>query len=163
MTQTQNPTAQGGPVLAWSAPTHHNHDRSPRWYLIGGGVVLAVAAYAALTGAWTLTLVSLIIGGLYYLVRQEATPLKAIRLEQDGVQFERSFTPWRQCKEFWLIETPLFTELHILRSAGLRREIRIQTGDIDPIKIRAFLSQNLPMRVDQRERLFDALIRICKL
>ncbi len=149
--------------MAWTAPAHFNHLRSNRWYLLSGVLVLAVAAYGIITGAWTLTLVTLLLGGVYFLVRREPTPLKEISLQVDGVEFEGMFTPWAQCKEFWLVATPLFTELRILRTSGLLREIRIQTGNIDPTLIRSTLSQFMAMRVDQREGLFDALIRICKL
>lgn len=150
-------------LLAWTAPSHHNYERSARWYITWGILVLIIAAYGILSGAWTLTLVALLLGGTYFLTRREATPLKEIRIENDGVEFEGNFTPWTQCKDFWLVTTPLFTELHIVRKGAIKSNIRIQTGSIDPTLIRSTVSQFLTMRPDQREHLFDALIRLCKL
>ncbi len=150
-------------LLQWSAPSHHNHDRSTRWYITGGIIVLLVSAYGILTGAWSLTLVTLLVGGSYYLVRREVTPMREIRIEIDGVQFEDSFTPWNQCGDFWLVQTPLFTDLHITRKGKFKGDIRIQTADIDPTLIRTTVSQFIPLRADQKERLMDVIIRLCKL
>lgn len=150
-------------LLSWNAPSHCNHERSARWYLVSGVFVVAIAAYGILSGTWSVTLVSLMLGGVYFITRHEPMPLKDIRIETDGVQFQNSFTPWVQCKDFWLISTPLYTELHIARKGTVKGDIRIQTGDIDPLLIRSTLSQFLTMRTDQHERLFDAIIRLCKL
>ncbi len=150
-------------LLSWTAPSHHNFSRSARWYVVSGVLVIAVAAYGILTGAWSVTLVSLLLGGVYFLTRREPTPLKEIRIETDGVQFQDSFTPWGQCKDFWLVTTPLYTELHIVRTGATKADIRIQTADIDPLVIRSTVSQFLAMRPDQHEHLFDAFIRLCKL
>lgn len=149
--------------IEWVAPSHHNHERTPRWYAIFAAVILGIAGYAILAGAWTVALVTTLLGGVYYLVRREPTPLKYIRLEKDGFQFQETFTPWKQCKDFWLVQTPLFTELHIRKQSGVLPEVVIQTGGIDVPQIRAFLSDVLTMRTDQKERLMDALIRLCKL
>ena len=149
--------------MLWSAPSHHNHERSARWYLIGGCLILAIAIYGIIIGAWTVTIVSLLVGGTYFLTRREETPVKTIRIEREGVTFQDDFTPWGQCKEFWVVQTPLFNELHILRDARVRREIRLQTATIDVTLLRSILSQFLPMRTDQREHIVDVLIRLCKL
>ena len=150
-------------LLSWSAPSQHHHHRSQRWYVTTGIIVLIIACYGILTGAWTVALVSTLVGGLYFLVRHETPALKEIRIEPDGVAFEGTFTPWSQCKDFWLVQTPLYTELHIIRNSTFNHEIRIQTVDIDPTLIRSTLSQFLTMRGDQRERLVDAIFRLCKL
>jgi hypothetical protein len=150
-------------LLQWSAPSQYKHDRSSRWYLIAGIVTIAIAAYGILTGAWTLTLVTLLVGGVYYMTRHDEPALKDIRIERDGVDFDGTFTPWAQCKDFWLIKTPQYTELHIMRNQGLNREIRVHVGDIDPTLIRSTVSQFLTMRPNQHEHILDLLIRLCKL
>lgn len=131
--------------------------------MISGGIVLAVAAFGILTGAWTLTLVALLLGGTYFLVRNESTPMRRIQIEVDGVQFDDTFTSWDQCRDFWLVQTPLFTELRVTRKSRVGGDIRIQTGEIDPTLIRTTVSQFIPLRADQREHLLDTIIRLCKL
>lgn len=163
-TQSNSPGVRTSEVLlSWTAPSHHNHVRSVRWYAIGGALILTIAVYGIVTSAWSVTLVSLLLGGVYFITRREPTALKEIRIETDGVQFQDSFTPWTQCGEFWLVQTPLFTELRIVRKGFAKSDIRIQTGPIDPTVLRSTLSQFLPMRADQREHLLDVIIRLCKL
>lgn len=150
-------------LLEWMAPSHHHHERSPRWYMIASGVVLSIAAYGILTGAWTLALVILLIGGMYFVTRAHPAAAKYIRIERDGFQFQEIFTPWSDCKAFWIVRTPQYSELHITRVKGAPREVVIQTGSIDPTLIRSTVSQFLTLRGDQREHLVDLLFRLCKL
>lgn len=150
-------------LLAWSAASRSDHARSPRWYVVAGIVVLLAALYGIASGAWTVTLVALLLGAAYFLVRNQPMPQKTIEIGSDGVTLNGVFTPWNRCRDFWLIETPLGTELHIARAGALGSEIRLQTGSIDPLEIRSSLSQYLPFRPDQREHLLDALTRLCKL
>jgi hypothetical protein len=150
-------------LLEWMAPSHHDHQRSHRWYVIAACITLGVAAYGIIIGAWSLTLVILLIAGMYFLTRGHPSALKYIRIERDGFQFQETFTPWNECKEFWIVRTPEYSELHIVRLKGIPRETVIQTGPIDPTVIRATVSQFLTLKGDQRERLLDLLLRLCKL
>ena len=160
MANTQTPTPT---VLTWSAPSAHDHDRSPRWYLFGGIAVLACAVYGILTGALSFALVSLLIGGLYFLVRTHEMPKRTIALSETGVTFENTFTPFSDLCEFWILETPLATELHITRRRGLDREIVIHLEGVGVNSVREFLSSFLPENLNRRERLVDKFIRYSKL
>jgi hypothetical protein len=84
-------------------------------------------------------------------------------IEEDGFRFADRFIPWSDCTDFWIIETPQFSRLHIARKGKGNRVVSIQTGDIDPTVIRTTISRFLPLRPDQRERLLDLIIRLCKL
>ena len=150
-------------LLEWVAPSRHDHDRTHRWYVIFAVFILTIAGYAILTGAWSVVLVELLCGGVTYLVRREPMPMKLLRIQNDGFEYQNSFTPWSQCKNFWFVQTPLYTELHISRTKLLGSEIVIQTADIDPTVIRSTLSQCITMKADQGERLLDVIIRLCKL
>ncbi|MSR87442.1 hypothetical protein EXS70_04730 [Candidatus Peribacteria bacterium] len=164
-TSTPTPASPEAPrlPLSWSAPSHYNYERSTRWYQVGGAAVAVASLYGILTGAWSVALVSVLVGGVYFLIRHEPMPVHEISIETDGLQFKGSFIPWSEFKDFWMVATPLYTELHITRKERLKGNIRIQTGDIDPTVIRAALSQYLTIREDQKEYPVDALLRICKL
>lgn len=151
------------PLLEWTAPSHPVHERSPHWYLLGSVLVLASAAYGIMTGAWTIALASLLVGGVYFLIRKEPVTFKHIALLPAGYTLDGTFTFWGDCKEFWIIHTSAHTELHILKHHGPRQETIIQTGAIDPTQIRSILSQYIKQQSDRRERLLDACIRFLKL
>lgn len=155
--------AAKAPLLEWSAPTHPIHERSARWYLVGSIVIVATAVYGILTGAWTLTLATLLVGGLYYLIRREPPTIGHIVIQPSGFTYNDAFTHWSDCQIFWLTRTPAYTELHIQKKRGLGAEVILQTAHIDPTVIRATLSHVLPCRSDHKEGWLELFIRLCKL
>lgn len=150
-------------LLEWTAMITPHHERSPRWYLIGSLLVLAFAAYGILTGAWTMSLLAILLGGLYFLIRREPPMYKRIAIHENGYEYEGVFTYWADCQEFWLIHCPGYTQLHIRKKRGFERETVIQTGSIDPNEIRSLLSQYVHLTSDRNESLLDIIIRLCKL
>ena len=163
---TQTPpqtTAKPVPSLSWSAPTAPMHDRSPKWYMYGALFVLACAVWGILTGNWTFTIVMLMTGGLYFLVRKAPVPISTITLTESGFIFDTEFTQWTDCESFWMVQTPAYAELRIRKKRGVLRNVVIQTGALPPQLIRDVLAKFLPESTDQGERLVDKIIRICKL
>lgn len=150
-------------LLSWNAQTHPDHKRSDRWYLIGGILVLLGAAYGILTHSWSLSIVILLCGAIYYLLKGHTPEAKTITLTRQGVLFEGAFTRWEDLKSFWLIATPHYTELHMTPRSRTQRMIRIQTGDIPTPDIRLVLSHFLQEESDKQENFIDTFIRICKL
>ena len=149
-------------LLEWTGYTHPPHERSMTWYLTGGGLLLILALYGAFTGIWTLSVLTIVVGAAYFLTHRSPHAPKHIALQEGGVLYDGAFFPWDNCKDFWLIYTPEYTDLHI-RLRRKMKEISIQTSHIDPSDIRSCVSQFLPVRPDQHERLMDKVIRICKL
>ena len=149
--------------LTWSAPTMHDHERSPRWYAAAGIFVLVCTVDGILTGAWTFAMVMLLTAGVYFLVHRHPVPIRTISLTPQGVLFGDIFTQWSDCAGFWIVQTPLGDELHILRTRGWDREIHIHTGPMSLDRLRPFLGRFLTEKSDRSERLVDKIIRFCKL
>jgi hypothetical protein len=121
------------------------------------------ATYGILTHTWSFTLAVVLLGGIYFLLRNARPALHRIGMDEHGFQYDDTFTEWKDCADFWLVRLPTHTELRILRKAGWNRETVIQTGSVDPVLIRNTLSPFLRERKNQKERLLDYLIRIFKL
>ena len=151
------------PILAWNAPARVTHERSDRWYLVGGLLCLTAVMYGVISGSWSLSVTFGMIGGLYYLTRNEKHPDHTISIREMGVEYDGSFRSWGDYKEFWILRGDGYHELHISTSKFLRPDIVIQTGEIDPHAIRDTIAQFLPMTDQKKERLLDAFIRFCKL
>ena len=151
-------------LLAWQAKTAPSHFRGPRWYLLAGGFVVACAAYGILRGEWSFTIVMILVAGMYVLTHRSPDTEKSIAILEQGIIFENEFTEWKFIKEFWMLQSPTYIELHVvLRKGRLNEEITIQTGDADPHMIRSVLTKFIPERSGQGERLLDMIIRLCKL
>lgn len=140
-----------------------HHERSQRWYFMGAIVVLSSAAFGIVSGNWSFSIVVVLIGAIYFLLRNAPPLLGTITLNEHGVQFGNEFTSWADCVSFWLIKTPNYTELHIARKGSVFREIVLQTGTVDTDLLRATLATCLQEHSTKKERLVDMLIRICKL
>lgn len=151
------------PSLTWTAPVQPVHSRSKNWYLGGAVFVLVCAIWGLLIGNWTFTIAILLAGGLVFLVRNAPTPVKTMTITRSGFLFDAKFTEWSACKDFWVIQTLDYAELHIAKKSGLGREIVIQTGGLDPLMLRELLEKLLPQRHNQGEKLIDKIIRITKL
>ncbi len=161
---TEKNAPLSGTILEWTAHSTPEHDRSPRWYLMGSMLVLAFAAYGIVSADWTLTVLTLLLGGTYFLVRRAPATMATIAIQDKGFLFNGTFVSWGDCSGFWMIHTPGWTELHIRSNRGvIKRDYIVQTADIDPNAISAILSHFLQQRSDQRERLIDRIIRLCKL
>ncbi len=160
--ETQTPALQTPALLEWRAPSRINVERGPRWYLIGGIAILIIAAWGIVTGAWTVSIVAVLCGAIYVLLRDHVPALRSISIAQQGITFEGVFYGYQDLRSFWMLTTEVATVLHItLKKRG--GDIVILTGLTDPAHVKKVLSQYLTEESDHRENLLDTFIRICKL
>lgn len=148
--------------LQWTAHRHPEHERSLRWYIGAGTVAGLCLIYALWTSGWSFAMVIVLIALAYAGLRKSPPALDTIRFDEDGCTWEGKLRPWNSLRDFWIVKLPEYDELHITAKRGVL-EIVIQTGDIPSLEIRSTLSQFLPERADQDERLIDRIIRLTKL
>lgn len=164
MTDTQTFIESNQQILAtWQAPVLPRHERSPKWYAIGGVVVVIFAGYGIVTGSWPFTIVVLLCGAMYYLMRDHVSPEKTITIMDGGVQLEDLFTRWEDLSGFWILQTPEYAEVHFVPLAKRRSDILIQTGHQNITDLRVLIGSHIPELTDKKETLLDALVRTAKL
>ena len=98
----QSPSSPSKILLEWQALDTHPHKRSSRWYMLGGIFILMFAVYGLWEGSWLMALVAILIGGMYFLMRNTAPRKITIRITAIGVQVEENVTTWNQLKDFWI-------------------------------------------------------------
>lgn len=151
------------PLLEWSAPIQPIVIRTQRWYVIAGGVVLAVAAYGILSGSWPLAVVSILCGAIYFLLRNHTPRMAQCAFYEAGILYDGTFRRWEEFGGFWILQTPVNAELRLAfrRSRG---EVKIQMPDtMDPQALRLALGSFLTELTDRKESLIDIFTRIAKL
>ncbi len=158
---TQTTTTEQ-PILRWSALTHPDHVRTKFWYAGALTVLALLLAYSIFTRAWTFTLVLVLLAVIYGIYHRKNPPL-TIGIFENGIQWKRERIRWSEMNGFWMLQGPGYVELHLDIKNPWRNNIIIQTGDIDPHQIFEILSQYLKHFPEKQERLFDTIIRICKL
>ena len=154
---------QKTPLLAWSAPTKVTHERSEKWYVAGGLLCATFIAYGVLTGEWALAVVCGLLGGLYFLTRNDTHGDHTIAIYEEGVVFDEKNIPWGDLKEFWILEGRGYHELHIGAAKYWKADLVIQTGTVDPYTVRDTIGKFIPQTLQKKEKFLDALIRFAKL
>lgn len=150
-------------LLEWTALTHPDHERTTRWYIAGAVFGAACMVYGIVSGAWSFVLVMLLIAGMYAFMHRVPPSSATLRIAEDGITYSGTFTPWALVRDFWVLNLPQWNELHIMKTKGGLRELIIHTNDISVPQLKATLSQYIKERVDQKERVMDRIIRLCKL
>jgi hypothetical protein len=159
-TNTASPEQE---LLSWKAPIHQAHKRQKGWYIGMGIVVFLIAAISLLSGAWSVAIVAILCGAMYYFVHDHAYPEVTMKITNRGTYVAGNFLSWEEISGYWLMHTPSYTELHITPKETKKRELIIQTANTDQYVIRQILNQRISELTDKRERLLDVFIRICKL
>lgn len=138
------------------------HERSHRWYLIAGIVVVLFLFFSILRGDWSFAVVIALVAGVYFLVHRKPPPEKRIDIRSSGIVFDGDVVPWSSCQGFFFLQGPDYVELHFERK-DRKEDIVIQTGDLKIDELHALLIQLLPELPNRRERLLDSFTRSLKL
>lgn len=149
------------PLLEWSAHQDPNPVRGKLWYTIATCFVVLCLIFSIWTSAWTFTVLIVLVTGTYWKFHGDIETKKQIRIWGEGFAIDSTYTAWEECQGFWMLKNPAYTELYIAREK--KSVVRIQTGEIDPYHIRDVIASFVQELPDQKEKLLDTIIRICKL
>ena len=159
-------------ILKWSTLDAQAHERSASWYFAGTIFIIGFAAYGLFTASWTTTILAILIGGIYFMLRNAKPRRIDVQITGMGVRVEDKFVPWNMCRDFWILipttksgDTPEKEkpELHISPQRFPQREISVFIDEIDPAEVREVLLQFLPERAGMQERFLDIVARLLKL
>ena len=150
-------------LLSFQSLDCYPHERSARWYLTGGIAVLLFAAYGLFDGSWSTTLVALLIGGIYFLLRRQQPRMMNVIVTGLGITIDGTFTPWNLLRNFWIIVDKEHIELHIAPIRLIQPEIIIFLNETDPGLVRETLLSFLPERAGMEERVLDKFAKLLKL
>lgn len=149
--------------MQWNAPERPPVERGRVWYAVVGLSALVAAVWSIVTAAWTLTIVIILGGAMYFQHLKLHVSSRKIEISKEGIAVNGVFTPWDVCAGFWIYKTGEQYVLHIEKSRGWDREISTVIEGQDYREIATLLSEFLPYRATRRENILDSIIRICKL
>ncbi len=150
-------------LLEWQAPAMVAHERSEKWYVVMGLFCLSMIVYGILSGAWSLSISFAMLAGLFVLIRNQAPSIHHVVLRETGIEFDGRVSIWSDWKHFWILRAEGYHELHIESKKYMVPDLVIQTGTIDPYRVRDVLGQYIPQIDTKKEKILDAIIRFCKL
>jgi len=150
-------------LLQWSAPERPLVERGRVWFAIIGLFALLAAVWSIVTAAWTLSIVIILSGAMYFQHLKIHAQNRRIEIKKEGISVNDVCTPWEICSGFWIYKHGTQYMLHIEKSRGWDREIATVIEDQDYREVATILSAFLPYQATRRENILDSIIRICKL
>lgn len=156
--ETNTPT-----LFEWKTPVQPHFERGRQWYAVAGTVVLAVSAYGILTNSWPLAVVSVLCGGLYFLIRDHKPSETTASLSETGVTYDGKFYPWGEFEGFWILETPVYTQLRLCNRVRRKQDVAILIENVSSDDVARACGAFLPELTDRKETLIDIISRLAKL
>lgn len=165
--ETPTPSSTTSPIgqtlLSWSAPTQLKHEHAKGWYIVAAMISLILLFYSLWTESWSFTMVIIVAIAVYLFVHKAEPEDVTMALGEKGFLFGDRPIAWGECKNYWLIKTAHYSELHISRTSEREREVVILTGPVNILELRNVLNRYLPEIPNQHEKILDTILRICKL
>lgn len=150
-------------IFEWDSLDAPPHVRGSRWYACGAVLVLAGSAWGLLTGSLLTAILFLLIGALYFLIRNRPPEVRRIRLTELGIVIREEVLPWSQFRDFWFLIGSEYSELHLGSASQFSADRKLLIGLADIPRAREVLLAYLPERAGQGERVTDGIARLLKL
>lgn len=151
------------PIIQWNTPVQPIVERTQRWYVTGGIVVIAVAAYGILANSWPLAVVSVLCGAMYFFLRDHKPRETTCALYESGAMYDGKFYRWDTFEGFWILVTPTHNELHLSYPSKRRNDVVIQLPGVSADDVRLVAGSFLRELIDRKESLIDIFTRLAKL
>ncbi len=155
----------GEVILAWDMPSHPAYERGWLWYLIAGGIGMALLIYAIITGNYLFGLILLILAIIIALTSLREPDDVPILLTETGCGIGRHFYPYRDVAKFSIVyDPPIVRNLYLEFKGGLRPRLTIDLTEQNPLEVREVLGTHVREDVERSdESLSEYLGRILKI
>lgn len=151
-------------IVEWDTPEFINHERSPRWFLYAGTILLILIGYAVYTGSATMAIVFVVLGGLYYLTHNQEPKVIKVQITDMGIRYGEKFYPYNQINSYWMVYHPPYVRtLNLVISDKSKTRIVIQLDSQDPAEVRKALAREIPEIEGAGESMSEILIRLLRL
>lgn len=142
-----------GKILAeWTVPEYIKYQRTLTWWIVAGGIAIALLIHAVITSNFLFVIILFLIG-LIVLVHERREPdnIEFMILE-GGIAFGERFYSFKELKSFWIIYEPPTTKLLYLETDHVfRKELPIHLENQNPLFVRKVLLDFLDEDLDKEE------------
>ena len=151
-------------LLSWKAPEYILHQKSARWFIGAGVIMLMLIAYAIYTNSATMAIVFILLAGVYYLTHNQHPKVIDIKITELGIYVGEKFYHYHMINSFWVVYHPPYINTLNLRLAGKTlSKVVIQLDKQNPVEVRKALSKEIPEIEGEEEGLSDTLTRLLRL
>lgn len=131
-------------LLEWYAPEYEEKQYSDRWFMIAGGIGLAMVILGILSKSYFF--VALVVLAFVVMVMYAKRPPRKIyfAVSGRGVQVGKKVYQASELKSFWFFKRPGYQELSVETKRTVSPFILLPLGDTDPEEVREILLGFLP-------------------
>jgi hypothetical protein len=145
-------TLIGDILHKWIVKEYEQYDRPKAWYIIIGGLCIALIVFAMITGNFLFALVIILAAIILYMQSRQKAPDVPIGITSLGIIINNRFYSYSECLSFYIIyEPPHIKTLYIDTKSPVRPTLRLPLNDVNPIEIRAALRKVLPEDLEKEE------------
>ena len=157
--------SQNRAVFFWETPEYIHHEKSNKWYMVAGGILILLVLIGVFTGSASMAIVFLLLGGVYYISHQQKPKQVHVIISELGIHFGHRYYPYNIIDSFWVLyQPPHLTTLNLKLSKGAMRIISIELSEeISPGDLRDYLLTQVPEQEGKEEGFIDAISRKFKL
>lgn len=154
----------GKPAFTWSIKEYEGKEKSTVWFLVIGGICLALIAFAIFTANFLFALIILLF--IFVVVLREFyTPENFdFKITDLGIVLGNKFYSYSDIKSFHIIYEPPDSKYLYIRLKSISPLISIDLAEQNPIKIREFMLKYATEDLEkENENFSDTLNRLLKL
>lgn len=150
-------------MITWQFSTHTEKNKT--WYLIALIVGLSLIAYGVVNQIYMMSVVVFLFIGVYLLYENNSDPITGVEITDRGILVGGTFYDYSRIRSFAILyEAQIPRLLRCSLSKGMIATIDIPlTEMVDPVELRAFLSQYLGEDEHAEFTRSDRLIQAMKL
>lgn len=136
----------------WDVNEYEQYERPRNWYLVVGGLGLALVLFGVFTNNFLFTLIILLAGIIVFMQSQQ-TPLQVpVALTNRGIIIGRRFYSYDEFTEFYILFIPgQVKALFLETSSILQPRIQLPLDDVDATDIRETLRMYIEENFEKEE------------
>lgn len=150
----------GEPLMSWDAPEFEVYEKSARWYLIAGVLVLAMAVWGLVSNSPIMSITFILIGIVGYIQLQRDPVVRTFSITTTGVLVGKELYPYENIKSFWIFYDPPHTKVVSLHTqAKFLPFVHIPLAGENPVAIHQTLTEYIP-EIEQDPSLINTLEQV---
>jgi hypothetical protein len=142
----------GETLLSWQMPEFAKHEKSKKWYLYFGILIVALLAYAYFSSNILFAVIIIFFTIMYWLLEKRDIAELDFAIAEDGIVIGHKFIEWTSIANFYLIyQPPRIKNLYFRPKNNIKQLIIIPLLDENPVEVRKALLEFLPEDLEQEE------------
>jgi len=155
----------GNILHEWTIQEYEQHDRNWLWYILMGGLGIAMIIYGMMSGNFLFSLIIILFGIILFLQSHQEPLQVPFQITELGVVVGNKFYAYSELDQFYLIyDPPHVKTLYLETKSVMHPTLRIPLLDQNPIELKHTLREFLGEDTEKEEEpLSDRAARNWKL